>query len=229
LGCFVHPGSGLSTITTSAGSDIQTLSKQDVVVVWGGSRNVGKNETKRGINRVKNFVETNKHTNIILMEVPHRHDLIQHSCVNKEVGKFNSIMKKHMKAHENTEVIKVNLDRGAFTKHGQHMNATGKELMAKRITEAIKHTLTASKKTPIIMAWKEGTSKDKQDPWKDAPGNREERDPIQHGKDSAQTEEGDNNQQETEIGGTVPTRNRRVPVTRSEDFLRTATNKRQAR
>ena len=82
---FVNPGAGLNTITTSAELDIQQLSKQDVVIVWGGSRDVGKNEEKQGINRIKNFVEMNKHTNIILMEVPHRHDLMQYSCVNKEV------------------------------------------------------------------------------------------------------------------------------------------------
>jgi hypothetical protein len=76
-----------------------------VVVVWGAS----KNETKQGISWVKDFVETNKHTNIILMEVPHRHDLIQYLCVNKEVENFNSKIKKHMKFHENAELVKVNL------------------------------------------------------------------------------------------------------------------------
>ena len=120
---------------------------------------MGKNEAKQGIKWIKNFVEMNKHTNILLIEVPHRHDLIQYSCVNKEVEKYNSKMKKHTKAHDNTEVIKVNLDRGAFTKHGHHMNTMGKELMAKRITEAIKHTLKECKKTPIVTKWKEGTSK----------------------------------------------------------------------
>ena len=94
---------------------------------------MGKNETKQGINWIKNFVEVNHHTNIIILETLHRHDLIQHSCVNKEVEKFNSKIKKHMKAHVNVEIVKVNLNRGAFTKHGQHMNAMGKELMAKRI------------------------------------------------------------------------------------------------
>jgi len=34
-GC-ANPGTGLSTIITSAKRDIQQLSKQDVVVVWGG-------------------------------------------------------------------------------------------------------------------------------------------------------------------------------------------------
>ena len=50
---------------------------------------------------------------------------------------FNSIIRKHMKVHENAEVLKVNLHRRAFTKQGQHMNAMGKELMAKRIKEPL--------------------------------------------------------------------------------------------
>ena len=98
---------------------------------------------------MKSFVETNKHTNIILMEVSHRYDLIQDSCVNKEVEKFNSRIRKHMKVHEDAEVMKVNLDRRGFTKYVQHMNTMRKELMAKRIVEAIKHMFKVCKKTPI--------------------------------------------------------------------------------
>ena len=48
-----------------------------MVIVWGDSKDVGKNETKQGINKTQRFVETHKHTNIIIMEVPDRHDLIQ--------------------------------------------------------------------------------------------------------------------------------------------------------
>ena len=177
---YTNPGAGLSAIIISAKRSIRQLSKQDVVVVWGGSKDVGKNETKQSISCVKDFVETNKHTNIILMEVPHRHDLIQYLCVNKEVEKFNSNIKKHMKVHENAEVVKVNLQRRAFTKHGVYMNAMGKEIMAKRITETIKHTLKMNKKKPIIMKWKEDTNKDKQDPREATTGIREERDPSEN-------------------------------------------------
>jgi hypothetical protein len=73
---FVYPGAaGLSTIISSAKRDIQQLPKQDVVVVWGGGgKGCGKNETKQGINWIMNFVEANHHTNIIILEAPHRHD-----------------------------------------------------------------------------------------------------------------------------------------------------------
>jgi len=42
--------------------------------------------------------------------------------------------------------MKVILDKRAFTKHGQHMKAMGKQLMAKRIVEAIKDILKVCKK-----------------------------------------------------------------------------------
>jgi len=150
------------------------------VVVWGGSKDVGKNETKQGITWVQSFVETNKHTNIILMEVPHRHDFIEDSCLNKEVEKLNSIMRKHVKVHENAGVVKVNLDRRAFTKHSQHMNAMGKELMVKRIIEAIKHSLKVCTKALIFMKWKEDTNKDKRDPGEAKNGVRERRDTTEN-------------------------------------------------
>ena len=109
-----------------------------------------------------------------------------------------------------------------------NMNAMGKELMEKRITETIKHTLKMCKKTLIVMKWKEDASKDKQDPREATPGIREERDPNENRKD-VQTEEGDNRQQESETVGIVSRRNRRTPVTRREDFLWADTSKRQAR
>jgi len=65
---YIKPGTGLKTISTSAKRDIQQQTTQDVVVMWGGSNDAGRNETKQGINWIQNFVETNKHTNIILME-----------------------------------------------------------------------------------------------------------------------------------------------------------------
>jgi len=51
-------------VTTSAKIDIHHLSKQDVVIAWGGSKYVGKNETKKGINCIQKFVKTNIHTNL---------------------------------------------------------------------------------------------------------------------------------------------------------------------
>jgi hypothetical protein len=83
------------------------------------------------------------------------------------------------------------------------------------------------KKTPIIMKWREDTNEDKQDQREDTARIRKERDPMENQKDSAQTEVSNNNQQEVETVGIVTRRNRKIPVTRREDFLWTTTSKRQ--
>ena len=63
------------------------------------------------------------------------------------------------------------------------MNAMGKELMAKRITKAIKHTFKVRDKTPIFLKWKEDTNKDKQDPGEATIGIKEGRDPTESQND----------------------------------------------
>ena len=89
-----------------------------------------------------------------------------------------------MKVFENTEVIKIDLDRRGFTKYGQHMNAKGKELMVKRTAAAIKHTIKVWKKTPISMKWKEDPNKENQGLGEAKHGVGEGTDPIKNQNDS---------------------------------------------
>ena len=56
---IVKPGANTETVNTSTKS-IGKLTKKDVVVVWGGTRDVGKNETEKGLHQIKNFVENHK-------------------------------------------------------------------------------------------------------------------------------------------------------------------------
>ena len=200
-----------------------------MVVAWGGSNDVGKNEAKHGIHQIQSFVETNKHTNIILMEVPHRYDLIQDSCVNKEVGNFNSKLRKRMKVHETAEVIKVNSERKCYTKHGQHMNATGKELMAKNIVEAIKHSLKLHKKTPIVMKWKDDGNKENQSTKDDKNAAGEEGRHAENINESIQVKEKTDRLQEEETEAITSKRSRKIPVTRSSDFLWSNTSNKEVK
>jgi hypothetical protein len=124
-----------------------------------------------------------------------------------------------MKVHENVEVRKVNLDRRGFTKHGQHMNAMGKEMMAKRTVEAIKHALKMCKKTTIRIKWKEDSSKDNQGPGEAKNRVGEGRDPTENQNDSVQAEDNNSRQQEKDTVETASRRSRKIPVTRRDDFF----------
>jgi len=64
--------------------------------------------------------------NLVIMKVPLRHDLMPTSCVNKEVQ-----IEKRVKAYPNTKLFNLDLDRSYYTAHGQHLNSSGKELIAK--------------------------------------------------------------------------------------------------
>jgi hypothetical protein len=114
---------------------------QIVVVVWDGTKDVGINETRNGLNLLQDFVRDSCHTNVILIHVPHRHDLHVNPCVNREVEVFNRKLRKQMKIFENVTPIKVDPDRDLFTKHGLHMNNKGKEQAAKKTVSTINYIL----------------------------------------------------------------------------------------
>jgi hypothetical protein len=57
-------------LTNSAKGSISTLTKNDVLVIWGGANDVAKNNTKEGLRLISNFVRTNNHTNIVLLCLP---------------------------------------------------------------------------------------------------------------------------------------------------------------
>jgi hypothetical protein len=137
---IIKPGADLMTVTYTAEKEVKFLTKNDVIVVWGGTRDVSRNETTSGLNQLKDFFRKNNHMNIIQMGVPHRFDLHANSCVNKEIEVFSRKLGKLVKAFEYTALIKLDSNREVFTKHGLHMNK-GKELVAKKIMSTIKHML----------------------------------------------------------------------------------------
>jgi hypothetical protein len=74
-------------------------------------------------------MNANQKVNFILINALPRCDLMPSSCVNNEVVKFNRQLKKIVKLHGNAEFLEVELPRKHFTRHGQHLNNNGKELV----------------------------------------------------------------------------------------------------
>jgi hypothetical protein len=90
---IVKPGANTGIIVHTSTKIIEKLTKKDVVVVSGGTRDVGRNKTEKGLHQIKNFVK-NKKTNVIVMSVPCRYDLEPKSCVNDEVKVCNRKLKE---------------------------------------------------------------------------------------------------------------------------------------
>ena len=157
---FVKPGATSQTVVNTSTKTMEKLTKKDVVVVWGGTRDVGRNETTKGLQQIRHFVDSHKQTNVIVMSVPHRHDLEPNSCVNEEVIAYNRKLKKQLKIFDNTCIIEVDTDRDLFTRHGLHMNPKGKEQIACKIRNTIKAILKEKKSVPMILNYKENPGSD---------------------------------------------------------------------
>jgi hypothetical protein len=66
-----------------------TATKNDLIIFWGGSNDVCKNNSQEGLEHLVHFVQSNNHINIFLLCAPPRHDLPEWSGVNNEIKAFN--------------------------------------------------------------------------------------------------------------------------------------------
>jgi len=101
---IVNLGASLQMIVNAPMESLGKLTKKDVIVVWGGMRDVGRNKSGNGLRQIRNCVENLKQTNVIVMSVPHRHDLAPNSCVNQEVKVYNRKLIKHLKVQRCTKI-----------------------------------------------------------------------------------------------------------------------------
>jgi hypothetical protein len=81
---YLKPWTGLEDITNIARKETDELTKKDMVVVWGGTNNIAKNESQKDLVHISNFVKQRKHTNVIIVSAPKTT-----SCVNSEVTRYN--------------------------------------------------------------------------------------------------------------------------------------------
>jgi hypothetical protein len=119
----------------------------------GGSNDVGKNNSQSGLRNI-HFMKNNSHTNTILMGVPHRFDLSDPSCVNNEVDSFNNKLMTILKPFKLSSLLRIEQRRENFTRHGMHLNATGKALVAKQIVNYVNSILNQKEEKPICMEGK---------------------------------------------------------------------------
>jgi hypothetical protein len=67
------PGSRLQNVTKLARNEINGLSHRDAVIIWGGSNDINRNESRKGLKYLKDFVNQRKNTNVMIVTAPHRH------------------------------------------------------------------------------------------------------------------------------------------------------------
>ena len=88
------------------------------------------------------------------MGVQHGFDLPDTSCVNKEVDPFKHKLMKIVKPFKLATLLKFERKREHFTRHGVHLNATGKALAAKLIFNWVNSIFIQKREKPISLGWK---------------------------------------------------------------------------
>ena len=67
------------------------------------------------------FAQKYNNTNIIIVNIPHRHDLDRTSEINTKIRAFNRLILKVAKAYNHITIVDTDLDRKLFTRHGMHL------------------------------------------------------------------------------------------------------------
>jgi capsular polysaccharide biosynthesis protein len=148
----VMPGARTQNIVQLCEQEVNSLTGDDMIL-WGGSNDVAKNETMNGLRHLRKFISRKKNTNLILITIPHRYDLMDFSCVNEEIKVFNRKMHKIMKLESNVEILDIKLDRSCYTRHGLHLNRMGKERVEEMLINQIQTFTTKDKGNIIAQSW----------------------------------------------------------------------------
>jgi hypothetical protein len=103
-----------------------------------GANDIPRNETKNCINTLKRTLSALTSTNVVVRNIPTRHDLVKESIINKEISKANMDINKVCKRFRDVKVLDIsNISRACHTRHGQHLNRIGKEYIAQEINKII--------------------------------------------------------------------------------------------
>ena len=141
---ITKPNANIKGITSSSDSSLANLTKQDMIIFCGGTRDISRNESKSGLSVLQEFAQRTCNTNIILLEVPTRYDLPHSSCVNAEVK--------------------------LFTRHVLHLPKKAKNWIAVNLVrEIMKPHHSTKTNPPIVIHWKDVVKTTTQQTYPDTP------------------------------------------------------------
>jgi hypothetical protein len=103
------PGANARNILETADKGLASLSNNDTLILWVEANDISKNKAIEARRSLIKVCEEHKDVNVILIQIPHRHDLLLTSCINNEVVKFNRPIKRVMKLFANVRSSEIDL------------------------------------------------------------------------------------------------------------------------
>jgi hypothetical protein len=86
---WIKPGALTKEILDRPTVDLVNLKKSDVIVLIAGANDVYKNNSNEALMKIIKFIQNNSNTNLVILGIPLRHNLVENSCVNKAIQVFS--------------------------------------------------------------------------------------------------------------------------------------------
>ena len=123
---ITKPNANLKAITLPIDMNVDGYTKDDVLILSGGTMDVARNEINYGLRHLTHFLRRTSSNNILILDIPHCLDLVNSSCVNKEIIVYNRKLQKIVKISNHVQIQTISRDRTCYTMHRVHMNSLGK-------------------------------------------------------------------------------------------------------
>jgi hypothetical protein len=121
---LTQPGAGINQIVTSQEEILRNLGKNDAIIINGGSNDIEAANGKVSdiLNPMVRFVQKYSNTNIVLINIPHRHDLWKYDERNLSIQAYNNMLKSIPTIFQHASLVENNLDWRFYTRQGFHLN-----------------------------------------------------------------------------------------------------------
>jgi hypothetical protein len=96
----------------------------------------------------------NQHTNIVVVNIPHRYDVSETSSINNEIKSFRGKLSKLTAKLNHKNVISAELARNFYIRHGIHMRNSGRVEISNRLANKMWKQIEDSL---ISKMWKNNT------------------------------------------------------------------------
>jgi len=89
------------------------------------------------------------------MTDPHRYNVQESSCIDKEIHIYTCKLKKMLKLVKHSDLLETTFIKSYFTKHRLHLNMNGRERMTKLIGKKITSLKNVQQPLPIPLQWRD--------------------------------------------------------------------------
>jgi lysophospholipase L1-like esterase len=118
----------MKQLVGSLKTDFGCLGKKDVIVLNGGANDSDKhsNNMKGALVQMTQFMQKYNNTNIIVIDIPHRHELDTAAMTNLDIHAFNKKLNKIAKSFTHVALVETDPNTKYFTRHEMYLNKDGK-------------------------------------------------------------------------------------------------------